>query len=354
MKKRLLRILAPALVLAIGLCSPLPAAAQSDSSAMQRAAAAKRLARDLGAATSDRAIEELLENFFRDNDGASESDAQMFLENLEAYRSHPLDLNRASAQDLQELRLLSELQIRRFVDYRERFGPFLNAYELQAIPDWELDDIRMLLLFGRVQTGLEQRQTRLIRGFAEGQNQMLLRAGRFEPATYTVFGTDSELGKANVEGGPYTFGVRYRHSFDNRLRFGFTAENDAGEAFAQKSNPQGFDFYSAHLFVQQMSRTVQAVALGDYTARFGQGLLLQMGFAANKSAESVSVLRGGRKLNAYAAFGEVRFFRGAATTLAFGKHWEMTALYSNRRRDANVDSLDTDSDEVAFTSLQIS
>jgi hypothetical protein len=301
--------------------------------------------REQPAQVDEQAIEELLENFFRDNEAASESDAQLFLENLQAYRERPLDLNRATAEDLQEMRLLNDIQIANFMDYRRQFGPFLSHHELQAVPTWDLDDIRRMLLFSRVGGRLEERNTRIVRGFAEGENELILRAGHTEPRLYP----------SGSEGGPNTYGLRYRHSFDNRLRFGLTADNDPGEAFFEKSNPQGFDFYSAHLFAQNLNRTVRSVALGDYTARFGQGLLLQMGFAANKSAESIAVTRSGRKLNAYAAFGEVRFFRGAATTLAFGKHWEITALYSDRRRDANLaDTSEIETDELPFTSIQTS
>ena len=48
------------------------------------------------AQTDDPASSELLENFFRDNESASESDAQQFLENLDMLRDRQLDLNRAS------------------------------------------------------------------------------------------------------------------------------------------------------------------------------------------------------------------------------------------------------------------
>ena len=310
------------------------------------------------AQSDEQAIEELLENFFRDNEEASESDGQTFLENLEAYRDRPLNLNRATAEDLLDMRLLNDIQVANFIQYRAQFGPFLNAYELQAVPGWDLDDIRRMLLFSKISTGLETRNTLIIRGFAEGENELLLRAGRTVPVNYSVFGTDGQGVGSNVEGGPIASGLRYRHNFDNRLRFGLTAENDAGEAFFKKSNPQGFDFYSFHLLAQNLNRTVRTIALGDFTARFGQGLMLQLGFSANKSSESVSITRGGYKLRHYGGFGEARFFRGAATTLAFGKHWEVTALYSNRRRDGNVmlpDTLDAEpDDDIAFTSLQTS
>ena len=300
------------------------------------------------AQTEDPSTGELLENFFRDNEQATESDAQIFLENLENYRSRPLNLNRATRDDLLGLHLLNDIQVDNFMDYRDRFGPLLNEYELQAVPGWGLADIRRILLFAKVVTGLDTRNVNILHGVYEGDNELLLRWGRPDPPNYVV---------RTAEGEPNAWAFRYRHTFDNRLRFGFTAETDPGEAFFSKSNKHGFDFYSAHLFVQNLNNTVKALALGDFSARFGQGLLLQTGFSPGKSAETVSVARGGRKVNAYSAFGETFFFRGGAATIQAGKHLEITALYSNRLRDANVvtpDTADLEFPEIVFTSVQSS
>ncbi|MCC6282172.1 MAG: helix-hairpin-helix domain-containing protein [Saprospiraceae bacterium] len=300
------------------------------------------------AQTDDPVTAELLENFFRDNETASESDALQFLENLENWRNKPLNLNTISKEDLLSMHLLNNLQIENFLAYRTQFGPFLNEYELQAVPGWELTDIRRMLNFARIRSGLETRNTNILEGFYKGDNEALFRWGAPQPPNYY---TD------DIEGRPYNWALRYRHTYDNRLRFGFTAENDPGEALFFGSNRNGFDFYSAHLFIQNLNNTVKTVALGDFSARFGQGVLLQTGFSPGKSAETVSVTRGGRKLNAYGAFGEAFFFRGAATTIALNKVVEVTALYSDRRRDGNVvapDLGDLEAAEVEFSSLQTS
>jgi len=308
--------------------------------------------------------DELLENFFRDNEAASESDAQLYLENLAYFRDKPMNLNNVTKDELMSLRLLNEIQVENFFLYRTQFGPFLNEYELQAIPRWDLPDIRRILAFARIKSGLDRRNTSLKNGFLNGDNELFVRWSHPDPPLY-----DSD----KVQGDPYSWALRHRHNFDNRLKFGVTMESDPGENFFgydripvrnAAGNPvdtsrrfQAFDYYSAHLFVQNWNQTVRVAALGDYSARMGQGLLLQTGFAPGKSAETVSVARGGRKLNAYGAFGETFFFRGAATTLAFGKHFELTAMYSNRRRDANIQEADTlnfESAEIAFSTLQTS
>lgn len=295
----------------------------------------------------DPATGDLLEHFFRDTEQPDESDAQAFLENLEALRLRPLDLNTAAREDLAALRLLDEIQIEQFLAYRNRLGPFLNAYELQAVPGWELPDIRRLLPFVRVGSGLDARNKPLLNGFGDGENEILMRWGRYDPPNYSE----------TAEGGPDAWALRYRHSFDNRMRYGFTLENDPGEALFHSSNPSGFDFYSGHFYLQNINKWLKTVAIGDFSARFGQGLLLQTGFSPGKSAETSSIARSGRKVGAYAAFGEAFFLRGAAGTFALGENWELTALCSARRRDANLlvqDTTDLEFADRLFTSLQTS
>jgi hypothetical protein len=301
----------------------------------------------LSAQTEETASSELLENYFRDNEGASESDVLQYLEDLKQYRDNPLNLNAVTKEQLHSLHLLNDLQIENFIAYREQFAPLLNTYELQSIPGWDVDDVKRMTEFSEVHTGIDTRNTDLFQGFYKGQNDLLVRWGKPRLA--------NNVNPDRLEGDLNTLGVRYRHTFDNRLRFGFTADKDAGEAMFRGSNPNGFDFYSAHIFVQNYNARVRALALGDYSARLGQGLLLQSGFSPGKSAETTTVSRGGRKINGYGAFGEVFFLRGAATTLSFGKHWEVTALVSQRRRDANIttDTLDLlDDSEIAFSALQ--
>ena len=70
-----------------------------------------------------------------------------------------------------------------------------------------------------------------------------------------------------------------------------TAEKDRGEEFFTGSNKQGFDFYSAHLFIKDYNRTIKAIAIGDYAVSFGQGLILYSGFGAGKSSYVMNIKR---------------------------------------------------------------
>lgn len=303
----------------------------------------------LTAQTEETSAAEILENYIRESAQPAESNIQEFVEYLERLQSRPLNLNRASREELLDLHLLNDIQIENLLEYRTRTGPLLNEYELQAVPGWELSDIRRVLPFVKVGGDLDTRFTPLRQGFVQGKDQLLLRWGRAWPGNFP----------SSSEGDPFAMALRYQHNFDNRMRFGLTAEKDPGEAFFAKSNPQGFDFYSAHFFLSRPNRWLQSLALGDFTARFGQGLLLQTGFALGKTAETTNIIRSGARIRPYASFGEAFFLRGGAATVRLHEKLEVTALYANRRRDANRPTLPEDPDfitpeEQQFTTLQSS
>ncbi|MEZ4759397.1 MAG: hypothetical protein R2810_06365 [Flavobacteriales bacterium] len=49
-------------------------------------------------------------------------------------------------------------------------------------------------------------------------------------------------------GPSYKLYTRYRFRYRQNISFGITAEKDEGEEFFTGAQPDGFDFYSAHLF----------------------------------------------------------------------------------------------------------
>src|SRR5690606_13911154 len=77
-------------------------------------------------------------------------------ENLLLYFTQPMDMNRAGREELQSLYILSHSQIESLIRHRERNGPLLSLYELQAIPGWDLTTIHKVLPFVKVQdSGLQ-------------------------------------------------------------------------------------------------------------------------------------------------------------------------------------------------------
>ena len=57
---------------------------------------------------------------------------------LDQYFDEPLDLNKATRDELLELELISEAQITALELHREKFGDLLSIYELQSIDGFTL------------------------------------------------------------------------------------------------------------------------------------------------------------------------------------------------------------------------
>ncbi len=274
--------------------------------------------------------EQQLENLTELNEEATEDDG--YWQQLESLRRHPLDLNRASREDLEGLPMLSALQIDAFFSYRKLLGKLSGLQELQAIPGWDLVTIRLLLPFVTAGDGKADPNS-WSRRLYMGNHSLLLRASKvLEQATgYQAPATPD---KDHYQGDPYRLFARYRYSYGNVLQYGVTADKDAGEPFFTAPRRAGFDFYSFHFFIRGKG-TVKALALGDFSVNMGQGLIHWQSLAFKKSAAVVQIKRQGPVLKPYSAAGEYLFHRGGGITLQH-RHWEATAFVSHRQLDANL------------------
>ncbi|MFK8104037.1 MAG: ComEA family DNA-binding protein [Saprospiraceae bacterium] len=316
------------------------------------------LAQDsLRVSTADQNFEAIIEDFIQNRElDDPDFDFNTLLEHLEVLQEKPLVLNRVSKEDLQDLELLSDVQITAFLNYRKEVGDLITIYELQAVPYFDLATIQRILPFVRIRGGLDDFNVSIGEMLYEGKNEIFVRWQRIleERKGFTPL-EEGETGSRYL-GDPNKLYFRYRHQYYNRLSFGLTAEKDDGEEFFAGSNPQGFDFYSAHLFLKDYNKTIKSIAIGDYAISFGQGLILYSGFGRGKGAFALNMKRGGRTLRPYTSVNETNFLRGAAATIRVAENLELTAFGSIIKRDGNIISTDTTDLEEAinatFSSLQ--
>jgi hypothetical protein len=69
------------------------------------------------------------------------------IEALNFYYDNKLNLNSAVAEELEELNLLTSVQINDLILHRKRFGKFITIYELQSLRYWDLSTIQLVLPF---------------------------------------------------------------------------------------------------------------------------------------------------------------------------------------------------------------
>lgn len=329
-------------------------------------------------------IEQRIEAAAEQLGGDSDVDLTNLFEVLTDRYLDPIDLNHTDAQELNSLLLLSDLQVNSLVEHIHRNGKLLSIYELQAVPAMDAQTIALIRPFVTVREDALRSTASLREILKHGTNELILRtttnveqrkgymhrqnlfgstyrspSGAELPDLSDPVVIDSlERNNKVYLGSPYRLYTRYRFRYRHNISFGFTAEKDEGEQFFRGEQKNGFDFYSAHLFLRDVGR-FKSIAIGDFSAQFGQGLTFWNGLAfASKSSFTMNVKRNAVVLMPYTSVNENLFLRGAAATYSLSRNWELTGFVSSKTLDANVaaqaaqDTLGTAIQEVVITSFQ--
>ena len=281
-----------------------------------------------------------LENLADATEEETEDDS--YLQHLDYLRKDPINLNLATADELQVFYFLTDLQIQNFVRYRNSLGNLISIYELQAVPAWDVQTIYKILPFITLEKKLLLKEDILSR-FKKGDNSLLLRGSRILEKSK---GYDKSL-NTHYTGDRNHWLLRYRYQYKNSLQYGITADKDAGEPFFKGINSKGFDFYSAHLFIRNAG-IFKSIAIGDYTVNLGQGLIQWQSLAFKKSSEVLSIKRQSAVLRPYTSAGEFYFNRGLGATIQKGNI--QATLFASLRKISTNRSIDSTNQEI-FTSF---
>lgn len=299
---------------------------------------------------------ELLEDYIQERELDDNFDFNTLFEDLVFYKKKPINLNNTDEVTLRESNLFNDLQINALKTYLNTNGPLISIYELQAIPYFNLNTIKKILPYVGVKGSINDTNTSIIKMLHKGSNELYIR-GEKVLEEQIGFTNKEILGSTNFyQGIPYKVYTRFKHSYENKLSYGLTLENDAGEEFFSGSNKNGFDYASAHFYLRDYNSFIKTLALGDFTVSFGQGLIVHSGFGRGKSSQTIDLKKNRRVLKPYTSVDENLYNRGAGINLGFGK-FEMTLFGSSVKRDANilaVDSIGLEEEELEFSSLQTS
>lgn len=274
---------------------------------------------------------------------------------------NPLNLNKADKNELQSLFILSEFQINNFFTYKNRLGPLLSIYELQAIPGFDLATIYKLLPFVYIehQESFNDMKPFVQRVISEENNLFIMRYERTLEDKKGYLGKEDPDSSQNVNhylGNPGKFYSRFRINNPGDFSLGFTAENDAGEPFTldKSTKRYGFDYYSYHFQIKNRGH-LKNLVIGDYQVQIGQSLLVGAGFIVGKGAETINTLRRSTLgIRPYTSVVETGYFRGIASTFQLARY-SITAFYSNLNQDGNVQQNSLEENSLpTFSSVQSS
>jgi hypothetical protein len=271
-------------------------------------------------------------------------------ENLLQLTAHPLDLNKASAEELRFIKVLTDSQVNDLLRYRTENGSFISIYELQAVPGFDLQTIYKLVPFVIVKDPSSVLNTSMLHKIRdESDNYFLLRYERTAQPK-KGFSTDSEP-ETKFKGSPDKLYLRFRSSSPGEFSFGFTMEKDAGEQLQWNPSKRyyGVDYLSYHFQIQNKGR-IKNLIVGDYQSQFGQGLMLGGIFGMGKGSETITTVRRNNiGLLPYTSAYEGGSLRGAALAIQGTNRIYVTGFYSHTNKDATVGS---DHDKDIISSFQ--
>ncbi len=313
------------------------------------------------ATETTRIIENLIEDIASQTD--DEIDYTQLLADLYELHETPLDLNKATADDLARLPMLTQLNINSLLAYRQQVGQLYSIYELQAISGFSKNLIQDLQHFVTLKSKSEDNSIDLGKVAKYSQHNIMLRGQRvlesqkgYRDYQQTDFADKNQYQswlRNRYLGNPWKYYMRYEARYKNRIRVGLVTEKDAGEEFFEGSQKKGFDHYSGFVQLQDFGR-LKNLVLGDFQVQFGQGLSTWGGYTSGKSNYVLNIAKGNEGIKKYASANENNFLRGGAATVALLKGLQLSAYYSRKKIDGNVSTPEDLDEESSFSSFQIS
>ena len=254
------------------------------------------------------------------------------LELLQELADHPIDLNRATRDELERLPFLSAQQVMDFMEYRDRYGPLRSMGEIRMIRSMDYQQVQLLPCFsfvGEVADTLRFPRLRSI--VRHGRNEL---TGSLHYPLYTRKGN-----RNGYLGYKLSHWLRYEFSYGKYVRLGLLGAQDSGEPFFSNRNRWGYDVYTYYFQIRQLGRLDQLV-VGKYKLSTGMGLVLNNSFSLGKLSILQNLGRQSYVIRPHASRSEADYFQGAAATVRLARRLQLTLFGSYRPIDG---TLNTDS-----------
>lgn len=255
-------------------------------------------------------IEDILTDIYSQLSEEGNIPVEDIQEDLMEIAANPINLNNTSADELSQLRFLSEEQIDAILVYQYKH-PFQSIYELQLIPELRDYDIRNLLPFVVVQPATTN-QTKLYprEVFHYAKHEITIRTDARNCENYT--------------NDPFYAKLRYRFNYRNRIQAGLT--------FCRPTGTYIHDWQYGGFIQLQDFGYLRTLVAGDFYASFGQGLVVGTPFHIGKSSYISSITNqqeGVRKFSTTAT--GFNAFHGIGATTRF-KWADISTFYSIQRQ----------------------
>ena len=249
---------------------------------------------------------------------------------LERMAEHPLELNHATREQLEQLPFLSAQQVMDIQEYLDRYGPMRSMGELRMIRSLDYPQLSLLPYFTYVG---EQQDT--IR-FPKWKN--VARYGKHKlTATVRIPFYERKGDRQGYLGSPYRHSLRYEFTYGDFVRLGLSGFQDAGEPFLANRNRWGYDTYTYSFQINKLG-PLQTAVVGKYKLSAGMGLVLNNSFSLGKLMALQNMGRTPRQIRPHNTRSVADYFQGVASTVSLSKKISLTAFLSYRPLDATLNN----------------
>lgn len=223
-------------------------------------------------------------------DSEEELDGQE-VERFAMLASRPLEINLASRSRMVSSGLMSQYQVASLMDYRSRDGDVLSVSELAAVD------------------GFGEEYANALKPFISFASKAL--PGQTESGSKRL--THEALARSAVKGEAFNYGAKYRMNYGETFEFSSAARTKYSDKdqFPPSAWSMNMTYYG--------KRRLGKVIIGDFNARFGQGLTLWSGMSMSGLSTSSSFSRRPSGLSPSWSWSGIGSHRGVAADLTAGR-----------------------------------
>ena len=218
---------------------------------------------------------------------------------------HPININKATREELEQLPFLSAQQVEALMEYKYRYGGMKTMAELQMIREIGPQMRKLLECF--IYAGEEQKTK--------------------------VYTKHELIASAKIS---YRHWFRYQMEWGDKMKLGLVASQDADEPFFKGVNKYGYDYYSPYLQLKNMG-CLETLVLGNFRASMGMGMVMNNSFGLGKIATLQNLGRNTNGLRAHSSR-SMGYLQGVGATIKLGRSIKTTAFISYTPMDATLNS----------------
>ena len=241
---------------------------------------------------------------------------------------HPIDLNQASREQLEQLPFLSAQQVEEIMAYLYQYGPMKSLAELQMIRSLDYQQRRLLAYFVAIDDDEQKRDFPSLKTMTQyGRHELM--------ATAKIPLYERKGDREAYKGWSYRHWLKYQFSYGDFVKAGLVGAQDAGEPFFANKNYMGYDYYSYYLQLRNWGR-LSSLVLGKYRVSMGMGLIANNSFAMGKLSSLQNLSRATSTLRAHSSRSSADYLQGIGATVTLAKGLSATGFLSYRAMDATL------------------